>query len=176
MLNCFSRVQFFGTPWTPEGSIKLFCPWNSPGKNTGVGFRALLQGIFPIQGLNPYLLMSPALAGGFFTTSTVCVCVYVCESLSHVQLFNPTDCSPPNSSVHWILQARILEWVIISFSRGSCRPRDQTQVTFITGGLFTIWAIREAHELSYFRFIFWCCFYIEIYLIPIYSLCIQKSY
>ena len=41
---------------------------DSPGKNNGVGCRALLQGIFLAQGSNPGLLMSPALAGGFFTT------------------------------------------------------------------------------------------------------------
>ena len=47
---------------------------------------------------------------------------------------NPIDCSPPGSSVHGILQARILDWVAISFSRGSSQPRDQTQVshTFFT--------------------------------------------
>ena len=44
------------------------------------------------------------------------------------------DCSPPGSSVHGILQARILEWVAIPFSRGSCQPRDQTQVSHIAGG------------------------------------------
>ena len=42
-------------------------------------------------------------------------------------LFDPMDCSPPGSSVHGISQARILEWVAISFSRGSSRPRDRTQ-------------------------------------------------
>ena len=41
-------------------------------------------------------------------------------------LCNPVDCSPPGSSVHGILQARILEWVAISFSRGSSQPRDRT--------------------------------------------------
>ena len=40
----------------------------------------------------------------------------------------PVDCSPPSSSIHGILQARILEWVAISFSRGSSQPRDQTQL------------------------------------------------
>ena len=40
-------------------------------------------------------------------------------------LCNPTDCSPPGSSVHRILQARILEWVAISLSRESSRPRDE---------------------------------------------------
>ena len=49
--------------------IRLLCPWDSPGKKTGVGCHALLQGIFPTQGWN-LSLMSPALAGGFFTTST----------------------------------------------------------------------------------------------------------
>ena len=48
--------------------------------------------------------------------------------------------SPPGSSVHGILQARILEQGAIPFSRGSSRTRDQTQVTWIAGGLFTIWA------------------------------------
>ena len=43
------------------------------------------------------------------------------------------DCSPPGSSVHGILQARILEWVAISFSRGSSQPRNRTQVSGIAG-------------------------------------------
>ena len=59
-------------------------------------------------------------------------------------LCDPMDCSPPGSSVHGILQARILEWVVISFSRGSSQPRDGTQVSCIAGRFFTIWATREA--------------------------------
>ena len=51
-------------------------------------------------------------------------------------LGNPMDCSPPGSSVHGILQARILEWVAISVSRGSSHPRDQTQVSCIAGRFF----------------------------------------
>ena len=46
--------------------------------------------------------------------------------LSHVRLCNPMDCSPPGFSVHGVFQARILEWVAISFSRRSSRPRDWT--------------------------------------------------
>ena len=46
-------------------------------------------------------------------------------------LCDPTDYSPPGSSVHGILQARILEWVAISFSKGSSQPGDQTQVSYI---------------------------------------------
>ena len=56
---------------------------------------------------------------------------------------NPMDCSLPRSSIHGILQARVLEWVAISFSRGSSWPRDQTRVSHIVGRCFTIWATRE---------------------------------
>ena len=52
------------------------------------------------------------------------------------------DCSPPGSAVHGILQARILEWVAIPFSRESSRPRDQTQV-IIVGKFFTWSSHRE---------------------------------
>ena len=55
-------------------------------------------------------------------------------------LYNPMDCNLPGSSVHGILQARILEWVTIPFSRGSYWPRDQTWVSCIAGRFFTIWA------------------------------------
>ena len=51
-------------------------------------------------------------------------------------LCNPMDCSPPGYSVHLILQARILEWIAISFSRGSSWPRDQTWVSRIAGRCF----------------------------------------
>ena len=57
----------------------------------------------------------------------------------------PIDCNPPSSSVHEILQARILEWVAIHFSRGSSQPRDRTQVSCIAGRFFTVWATREAY-------------------------------
>ena len=58
-------------------------------------------------------------------------------------LCDPVDCSPPGSSVRGILQARILEWVAISFSRGSSPPRDQTQLSCTAGRFFIIWATRE---------------------------------
>ena len=62
-------------------------------------------------------------------------------------LFNPMDCSLPDSYVHGILQARILEWVAILFSRGSSQPRDRTCVSCIAGRFFTSWATREAWYL-----------------------------
>ena len=73
--------------------------------------------------------------------------VYVCECmLSHVLLFfNPMDGNPPGSSVHGILQARILEWVASPFSRGSSQPRGQIWVSCIAGRFFIIWAYVYVH-------------------------------
>ena len=51
---------------------------------------------------------------------------------------SPMDCSPPGSSSHGMLQARILEWVAMPSSRGSSQPRDRTQGSHITGGFFTV--------------------------------------
>ena len=73
----------------------------------------------------------------------VCVCVCACVCLvaqSCLTLCDPMEYSPPGSSVHGISQARILEWVAISFSRGSSRLRNRTSVSCvscITGGFFT---------------------------------------
>ena len=58
------------------------------------------------------------------------------------------DYNLSDSSDHGIFQAKILEWVAISFSRGLSWPRDQTQVSYIAGRRLTIWAIREAQECS----------------------------
>ena len=59
-------------------------------------------------------------------------------------LCDPMICSPPGSSLHWISQARRLEWVAISSSRGSSQPRDWTWVSCFAGRFFTVWATREA--------------------------------
>ena len=77
----------------------------------------------------------------------VCVCVCVClkpKWQSCLTLCNSMDCSPPDFSGHGIFQAWILEWVAISFSRGS----SQSRVSHIVGRLFTVWATREAHKDS----------------------------
>ena len=73
--------------WQPT---RLLCPWDSPGKNTGVGCHFLLQC------MHAKLLQS---------------CPTLCD---------PMDSSPPGSSIHGILQARILEWVAISLSQFIC--------------------------------------------------------
>ena len=67
-------------------------------------------------------------------------------------LCDPIDCSLPGSSVHGILQTRILEWVAIPFSRGSSWPRDRSWVSYIAGRFFTIWATREAKVEVFLEF------------------------
>ena len=66
-------------------------------------------------------------------------CSVVSDSL------RPMDCSLSGSSVHGIFQARVLEWIAISFSRGSSWPRNRTWVSRIAGRCFTVWATEEAY-------------------------------
>ena len=61
-------------------------------------------------------------------------------------LCDPMDYSPPGSSIHGILQTRVLEWVAISFSRGYSRPRDRTRVSGIVGRCFTTCATGEVYR------------------------------
>ena len=71
---------------------RLPCPWDSPGKNTGVGCHFLLQ---------------------CMKVKSESEVAQSCPTLS-----DPMDCSPPGSSIHGIFQARVLEWVAIAFSSG----------------------------------------------------------
>ena len=70
-----------------------------------------------------------------YKTNT-CMCVKSLQSCP--TLCSPMNCGAPGSSVDGILQARILEWIAMPFSRGSSQPRDRTQVSHIAGGFFTI--------------------------------------
>ena len=76
-------------------------------------------------------------------SSYVCVCVCVLVAQSYPTLWYSMKCSPPDSSVHGISQARILEWVAISISRGAFQSRDQTQVSCFAGRFLTVWAPRK---------------------------------
>ena len=77
----------------------------------------------------------------------------MCYPISHVQLCDPIDCSPPGSSVHVIHQAKILEWVAMPSSRGSSQPRNQAQVSCIACRFFTIWTtiyyLRTIYEFTH---------------------------
>ena len=84
----------------------------------------------------------------FVKTQTVQVKQVYCTayklySIKCPTLCDPMDCSPPGSSVHGILQARILEWGAISSSRGSSRPRNRTQISCMAGKFFAIRATRQ---------------------------------
>ena len=71
-----------------------------------------------------------------------------CPTQSCPALCDPMGCSLPGSSVHGILQARLLEWLPMPFSRGSFWPREWTLVSCIAGRFFTIWATREIPNSS----------------------------
>ena len=74
--------------------------------------------------------------------------VCVCHSIMSDSLWPREQCSPPGSSVHGILQIRMLEWVAISFSKGSSRPRDWTCASCISRQILYHWATREAQLWS----------------------------
>jgi len=76
-----------------------------------------------------------------------CCCPCLVTKLCLI-LCNPMDCDPPGSSVHGILQAGILEWIAIFFSRGSSRPRDWTQVSCLGRHILYHWATKVAHCMN----------------------------
>ena len=78
--------------------------------------------------------------GGLFYA--VCMCGKLLQSC--LTLCDTMDCSPPGSSVHGILQTRVMCWVTIPFSGGSSLPRDQTWVCSIAGGFFSVSASWKA--------------------------------
>ena len=78
-------------------------------------------------------------------TDWIVTCAQLLQSCP--TLCDPMDCSLPDSFDYGIIQARILEWVANSFSRGSSQPRDRTQVSYIAGRLFNIWE-RVTENLS----------------------------
>ena len=88
LLSCFSRVRLCVTPETAADQAP--CPWDSPGKNTGVGCHFLLQ---------------------CMKVKSESEVVQSCPTLS-----DPMDCSLPGSSIHGIFQARVVEWGAIAFS------------------------------------------------------------
>ena len=89
-------------------------------------FKArFFHGHYPISFFKSSVVLPPLFGDGEVAQS----CPTLCD---------PVDCSLPGSSIHGILQARILEWVAISFSRGSSRPRGRTQVSCTGGRCFNL--------------------------------------
>ena len=139
--HCYIRV--FIPKQTRQKPRTLICVyWTC----TGFIFTSRKTDIFVILSFHPW---------SWYIT------IYSEWSCSVVSLCNPMDCTLLRSSIHGIFQARILESVAISFSRGSSQFRDWTQVSRIVGRCFTVWTTREVitvYRLPFIPFtrVFFC--------------------
>ena len=98
-------LQSCPTLWDPRRQpTRLPCPWDSPGKNTGVGCHFLLQ-CMKVKSENEVAQSCPTVS-------------------------DPMDCSPPGSSIHGIFQARVLKWGAIAFSTGFSRQEYWSGLPF----------------------------------------------
>ena len=136
-LKCssLSRAQLFATPWTAAHQAPLFMGFSRQGYWSGLPCPP--PGDLPNRGTE---LGSPPLQADSLPSEPpgkpihIYVCVYIhtyihiyiCCSVTKLclTLCDPMDCNLPGSSVHGILQARLLEWVVMPSSRGSSQPRD----------------------------------------------------
>ena len=88
-------------------------------------------------------------------------------------LCNPMDCSLPGSSLHGIFQAIVLEWIAISFSRGSSQPRDWTWVSRFVDRCFPIWAMRKIKRIQikneFFQILVWVLKKVSLFVKRFYS-------
>ena len=124
VVQSLSCVQLFATPRTVACQAPLSMGF--PSKNTGVSSHFPLGGLFPTQGLNLCLLHRQA--------GSLLLCA---QSLSRFRLSaTPWTAALQAPMSMGILQAKILEWLAISFSRASSQAKDQTQVSHIAGIFF----------------------------------------
>ena len=109
-----------------------------------------MRGDLEGEWIHGYVWLNPS---AFCSPEAITALLISYESVSHSvsQLCYPMGLP---DSVHGILQARILEWVAISYSRGSSQPRYQTWVSCITGRFFTIWATICQYKIKRFFFFF----------------------
>ena len=139
VLSHFSPVQFFAILWTIAPPPRLLCPWDSPGKNPGVGCHALLQGIFPTQGSNLHLLR-----------------------LLH-WLADSVPVAPPGKSIH----VHLLIKAIVLYCRLSFRAQTWCQCSspynpahLLSGTLGRQWTCKPktaGSAVSLSRLEFWTC-------------------
>ena len=124
----FSHVWLFATPW----AVCSLCPWGFSRQGYWSGLPCPPPGDLPDPGIE---LGSPALHADSLPAELpgkACVCLCVKSLQSCPTLCNPMDYRWPGSPAHAILQARILEWVAISSSRGSSQPWDRTCISYIS--------------------------------------------
>ena len=137
-----SCVWLFAIPWTVACQTPLSMEFSRQEFWSGLPFPSPRD--LPDPGNKP---RSPALQQILYCLShqgSPYTLLYCSVTQSCPTLCDPVDCSPPGSSVRGILQARILEWVAIPFSKGSSWPRDRTRVSCTAGRHFTLWATKEA--------------------------------
>ena len=124
VVNCLSQKEITLSQWFRIKSQSFSSGW----------FLSLLWNILGNSRCKDHLLWleGRSLSRGCSQTGLVVElsCVHAKSLQSGVTLYDPMDCSLPESFVHGILQARILEWVVIPFSRGSSWPRDRTHVSY----------------------------------------------
>ena len=131
MLSHFSNVQLFATLWTVAHQDPLSMEFSRQEYWSGLPFPP--PGYLHNSGIHLHLFrllhwQAASLPLAPPRKPNVCVYAYICMCAKLLQLCltlcNPMDCSPPGSSVYGILQARVLEWVAMSSSRGYSQPRD----------------------------------------------------
>ena len=141
----FSSVPFISTHKVDEMGINIIltyfvvsCTVTSPRKSKLMWYGKSFLLTLKIQGLN-------------IVSNTKWKWKWSCSVMS--DSLQPMDYSLPGSLVHGIFQARVLEWVAISFSRGSSQPKNRTWVSHVAGRRFTIWATREVSKGDSLQFI-----------------------
>ena len=115
VLSCFCHVLLCATLWTVAHQVLLSMGFSRQEYYSGLPCPPV--GDLPDPGIKPTSLTFPALAGRYITTTWLLV------AQSCPTLCNPMDYSLPGSSIHGILQVRILDWVAMPSSRGSSLPR-----------------------------------------------------
>ena len=164
LLSHFSRVRLWVTPLTAAHQVPpslgfsrqehwIGLPFPSPmqeSENCKWSRSVVSNSLWP-HGLQPTKLLRPwDFPGKSMEWVAIAFSIHISIVSSVPQLCptlcNPMDCILPSSSVHGIFQARVLEWIAISFSRGSSQPRDQTLVSCIANRFFITWAIGKSCE------------------------------
>ena len=120
VVQSLNRVWLFVIPWTSAHQAPLS--------------STLSQSLIRFMSIESVMLSNHLILCYFLESEVTQSCLTLCD---------PMDCSLPGSFVYRIFQARVLEWVAISFSRRSSWPRDWTQVSRTVGRCFTVWATRE---------------------------------
>ena len=132
------HAYFLSTPQVEQSYLVLFCTHASQLQDhvQGMVLTILVRGhgVVEARGLSQgCVVLDMTCVMEFWWSVFWTLLGLFAKMIQSCPIFcNPMDCSPPGSSDHGILQARILEWVAISFSRGSSQPRDRTHVSYVS--------------------------------------------